>query len=51
MGEAKPGAVTANVVIDTRPLRADVRAGVCVEGWELEGSKCECAVGGVQGAT
>ncbi|GLI62109.1 hypothetical protein VaNZ11_004692 [Volvox africanus] len=26
VGEAKPGAVTANVVIDTRPLRGDVRA-------------------------
>lgn len=27
VGEAKPAAVTANVVIDTRPLRGDVRAG------------------------
>ncbi|GIL75166.1 hypothetical protein Vretimale_7780 [Volvox reticuliferus] len=26
VGEAKPAAVTANVVIDTRPLRGDVRA-------------------------
>ena len=26
MGESKPAAVTAEVVVDTRPLRGDVRA-------------------------